>query len=58
MLDPTPEMLEDPRFEAIWQAIKSWDVNAPWYEGYCGATGTHVRVILDALDHLKTIDES
>ena len=48
--DPTPEMLADPRFEAIWQAIKSWDINVPSaYGGYCGATGNHVRAILDAL---------
>jgi hypothetical protein len=49
--DPTPEMLADPRFEAVWQAIKSWDINVPdAYGGYCGATGNHVRAILDALD--------
>lgn len=48
--DPTPEMLADPTFEAIWQAIKSWDINVPAaYSGYCGATGNHVRAILDAL---------
>ena len=48
--DPTPEMLNDPRFEAIWQAIKTWDINVPnAYGGYCGATGNHVRAILDAL---------
>lgn len=49
-LDPTPEMLREPRFEAIWQVIKSWDINVPHaYRGYCGATGNHVRAILDAL---------
>jgi hypothetical protein len=49
-LDPTPEMLQDPRFEAVWQCIKSWDINVPGvYVGYCGATGNHVRAILDAL---------
>jgi len=43
-------MLDDPRFEAIWQAIKSWDINVPGaYGGYCGATGNHVRAILDKL---------
>jgi hypothetical protein len=48
--DPTPEMLDDPRFEAVWQCIKSWDINVPEaYSGYCGATGNHVRAILDAL---------
>jgi hypothetical protein len=49
--DPTPGMLSDPRFEAIWQAIKEWDINVPRaYAGYCGATGNHVRAILDALE--------
>lgn len=47
---PTPEMLDDPAFNAIWNAIKSWDVNVPHvYGGYCGAEGNHVRAILDAL---------
>lgn len=47
---PTPEMLNDPTFNAIWNVIKSWDINVPdAYSGYCGATGNHVRAILDAL---------
>lgn len=50
-LDPTPEMLTSPEFEAVWQCIKSWDVHVPGaYGGYCGATGNHVRAILDALN--------
>jgi hypothetical protein len=48
--DPTPEMLETPEFEAVWQAIRTWDIAVPEaYYGYCGATGNHVRAILDAL---------
>ena len=48
--DPTTEMLASPKFEAIWQCIKSWDINVPEaYGGHCGATGNHVRAILDAL---------
>jgi hypothetical protein len=48
--DPTPEMLNSPEFEAIWQCIKKWDINVPdAYSGYCGANGNHVRAILDAL---------
>jgi hypothetical protein len=48
--EPTPEMLETPEFEAVWQCIKRWDINVPdRYSGYCGATGNHVRAILDAL---------
>jgi hypothetical protein len=48
--DPTPEMLADPQFEAIWQCIKSWDISVPAaYSGYMGATGNHARAIFDAL---------
>jgi hypothetical protein len=51
--DPTPRMLEDPRFEAVWKAIRTWDINVPRaYAGYSGATGNHVRAILDALDKI------
>ncbi len=46
----TEEDLNDPIFEAIWQTIKTWDVNVPeHYHGYCGANGSHVKLILDAL---------
>lgn len=48
--DPTPEMLESPLFNAIWDCIKTWDINVPGvYMGYMGATGNHVRAILDAI---------
>lgn len=48
--DPTPEMLESKDFNAIWNVIKTWDINVPEvYDGYCGATGNHVRAILDAM---------
>ena len=48
--DPTPEMLDQPDFNAIWDCVKTWDINVPHaYEGYCGATGNHARAILDAL---------
>jgi hypothetical protein len=48
--DPTPQMLESPSFQAVWQLIRRWDIAVPdVYEGYCGATGNHVRAILDAL---------
>jgi hypothetical protein len=43
-------MLQTPEFEAIWQCIKTWDIHVPGaYFGYSGATGNHVRAILDAL---------
>lgn len=49
--DPTHEMLDgDPLFEAIWQRLKTWDVNVPEvYNGYMGATGNHARAIYDAV---------
>lgn len=53
--DPTAEMLAEPLFDAIWNVIKTWDINVPdIYAGYCGATGNHARVIYDAIiDALK-----
>lgn len=42
-------MLNDPLFNAIWETIKRWDIGTPHYGGYCGATGNHVRAILDGL---------
>jgi len=48
--DPTPEMCDSPQFEAVWQCIKKWDIEVPdVYTGYMGATGNHVRAILDSL---------
>lgn len=48
--DPTPEMLGNPAFNAIWNAIKTWDISVPdAYPGYCGATGNHARVIFEAV---------
>jgi hypothetical protein len=50
MPNPTEADLESPEFEAIWQTIKSWDVNVPeFYNGYCGANGSHVMLVLNAL---------
>jgi len=55
--DPTPEMLETSMFEAIWQCIKSWDINVPdAYNGYCGATGNHVRAIMDAITQSQAVE--
>lgn len=47
---PTESMLDDPVFSAIWQFIKGWDISVPnAYEGYMGATGNHVRAILEGI---------
>lgn len=54
MPNPTDAQLASPEFEAIWQIIKSWDVEVPeFYDGYCGANGSHVTLILNALDALR-----
>jgi hypothetical protein len=41
-------------FNAVWNCIKSWDIAVPEaVDGsglYSGATGNHVRAILDALE--------
>lgn len=48
--NPTESDLIDPVFNAIWEATKRWDVNAPeYYSGYCGMNGSHVMVILNAI---------
>lgn len=53
MPNPTPGQLNDPLFLAIWEVIKSWDINVPeYYVGYCGATGSHVMLIFNALHQL------
>ena len=50
MPNPTQDELDSKMFEKIWQVIKSWDVNVPeYYEGYCGANGSHVVLILREL---------
>jgi hypothetical protein len=44
--EPRLEELHSPLFAAIWQRIKTWDINVPGvYAGYCGATGNHVVVV-------------
>lgn len=49
-IDPTIEQLDDPLFNCIWDAIKTWDINVPEaYNGYCGATGNHVVHIINAI---------
>lgn len=47
--DPSTEELESPLFEAIWKAIKSWDISRESNGLYSGATGTDVCIILDAI---------
>lgn len=49
-IDPTPQDLERPVFEAIWQAIRRWDLERERGRGYAGATGTDVKTILRAIE--------
>ena len=39
-----------PLFEAVWTAIKGWDIERKEGEGYAHATGDDVREILKATD--------
>lgn len=59
--DPEKQDLDRKEFNAIWEAIKTWDINVPEeYEGYTGATGNHVMAILDAIDavvSVRSLDE-
>lgn len=53
--NPTDADLADPLFEAIWQATKTWDVNAPeYYVGYCGMNGSHVMLIVNAIRAMES----
>jgi len=53
--DPLPYELELPEFNAIWDAIRHWDIGRPTSitkrgdQLYASATGTDVVTILDAL---------
>ena len=45
--DLRPVNTEHPLFDAIWQAIKGWDIEREHGQGYAGATGTDVQIIID-----------
>jgi hypothetical protein len=52
--DPTPEMLDnDPLFDAIWNAIKGWDISRHSDGLYSGPTGNDARRIYDAIKALR-----
>lgn len=56
MPSPSEGRLASPEFEAVWQCIKEWDINVPRaYVGYCGANGSHVELILQALDEINAL---
>ena len=44
MPNPTPEEMASPQFEAIWNIIKTWDINVPeYYSGY-SVSYTHLTL--------------
>ncbi len=50
MPSPSKEEIESLQFNAIWDIIKTWDINVPeFYSGYTGGNGSHVKLILDSL---------
>jgi hypothetical protein len=56
MPSPNNNEINDISFNAIWDIIKSWDINIPeYYNGYCGANGSHVKLILDNLNEKKCL---
>lgn len=56
--EPTSADLISPEFNAIWKAIKEWDIERERGAGYAGATGTDVMIILNALRKLCLIFKS
>jgi protein-disulfide isomerase len=56
MPSPSNEMMDSDAFNAIWYVIKTWDINVPeFYDGYCGANGSHVKLIMDELNKRNCI---
>lgn len=55
--NPTEEERNSPEFNAVWDLIKTWDINIPEIDGnlYSGATGNHVIAILNALEEINPI---
>ena len=47
--EPTPQDLVSPQFNAVWNAIKGWDIERSEGEGYANATGTDVMIVLNSL---------
>lgn len=59
---PTEEDIYRQEFNAIWQAIKDWNIGRPSEENkgeqlYSHATGTDVMTILNALRSIEPVQE-
>jgi hypothetical protein len=48
-MEPTEQDIYSPEFDAVWQAIKGWDIRREPDDGGAFATGTDVMTILNAL---------
>lgn len=47
---PSNDEIKSDEFTAIWDVIKTWDIKVPEYDnGYMGANGSHVKLIIDGL---------
>ncbi|GAA0561721.1 hypothetical protein GCM10009415_49700 [Chitinophaga japonensis] len=54
--EPTREECATPAFEAAWQVMKDWTIQAPgYYKGSMEAHGGHVKLIVDAIAKQKWI---
>ncbi len=51
MPNPTASEVESPLHQAIFDVINPWDINVPThYSGYCSGNGSHVKMIVDAIE--------
>lgn len=57
MPSPTQDTMDNSVvFNAIWDIIKTWDINVPeCYDGYCDANESHVMLILNELNKRKCL---
>ena len=56
--EPIEKDLESPEFNAVWNAIKKWDIDRGIEQtlnrsNYSGATGTDVMTILNSLKEIN-----
>ncbi len=63
--EPTKEDLESKEFNAVWEAIKKWDIGKLYPDEakktgrmYSSATGTDVMTILNALKNIQCEHEA
>jgi len=49
--NPKPEDINRPEFNAVWEAIKGWDIQRSWGSGLHFATGNDVMYILNAIQN-------